>query len=743
MPLLTGGSLAELVREGPLPPRVAADIVRQVAEAVQYAHKKGIIHRDLKPGNILLARRDGVESASRETAEPGAGGLCPRVTDFGLARMRESGGLSVTGEALGTPSYMPPEQARGQMKLIGPASDVYGLGAVLYCLLTGRPPFQSDDPIDTMCQVCAEDPVPPRQLNAKIPRDLETICLKCLHKEPSHRYSAAGEMANELHRWETGQPILARPVGRLERAVKWVRRRPVVAGLMAALVVALVAGATVSVAFGLHARQKELLAAQKEKDAREALEDVQDQLAIGLLRTLGHFKKETALNDFELEALEDLASLPGEQDLVRIRFLVRALEKPERSAQLGLRLEESVIAAVGLRQDLHQQAMDIAAERLVDSSALHEVKVVCARLLAELNCQQISRVVTAAETIVVEMARETDPNSLRALSAAFAGLAGKLPAKQAAKQVSILASRIVELTAKTTDPDSLGTLSAAFAALAGKLPAEQAAKQASILASRIVELAAKTNNPHSLRALSEAFAALASKLPAEQAGKQARSLVNQIVERAAMTTDPYPLRDLSDALAAVAGKLPAEQASSLASRIVELAATTDPHSLRALSEAFAALAGKLPADQAGKQASSLASRIVELAAKTNNPHSLRALSKAFATLPGKRKESQVSTLVSYLARRSHEDRTALDGLGALDRLLPLLGTQSIVDSLKEPGCVGTTRATILKHLGQRYKRSFSDVWELVDYLKQHDPKLDLDSPLQPARFVPRPGEMRR
>jgi WD40 repeat protein len=160
--------------------------------------------------------------------------VVPKVTDFGLARMRESG-LSVTGEALGTPSYMPPEQARGQVKVIGPRSDVYGLGAVLYCLLTGRPPFQSSDPVETMCQVCTDEPVPPGRLQPKVPRDLETICLKCLQKDPARRYASARDLADDLRRFQNGEGISARPVGMVERGVKWARRRPAVASLLAAL----------------------------------------------------------------------------------------------------------------------------------------------------------------------------------------------------------------------------------------------------------------------------------------------------------------------------------------------------------------------------------------------------------------------------------------------------------------------------------------------------------------------------
>jgi eukaryotic-like serine/threonine-protein kinase len=228
MGFVEGTSLAAKVADGPLPPSEAASLTRQVAEAMHYAHDKGVIHRDLKPGNVLL------DSQGR-----------PKVTDFGLAKKLQSdSGLTQTGQVMGTPSYMPPEQAEG--KEVGPLADVYALGAVLYCLLTGRPPFQSASPMDTLMQVVGQEPVPPRQLNPSVPRDLETICLKCLQKDPHRRYGSARELADELDRLLSGRPILARPVGSPERAWRWCRRNPVVATLAGALVVALVAGAVAS-----------------------------------------------------------------------------------------------------------------------------------------------------------------------------------------------------------------------------------------------------------------------------------------------------------------------------------------------------------------------------------------------------------------------------------------------------------------------------------------------------------------
>jgi hypothetical protein len=205
MALVEGQSLARRLAQGPLPPREAAALLAKVAEAIEYAHRRGVIHRDLKPGNILLDRHGN-----------------PRVTDFGLAKMLESdSGLTGSGQVMGTPSYMPPEQARGNRGEVGTAADVYALGATLYALLTGRPPFQAATAVETLQQVLGQEPVPPRRLNAAIPRDLETICMKCLEKSPQKRYASARALAEDLERYLSGQPIQARPVGWFEAAAKW------------------------------------------------------------------------------------------------------------------------------------------------------------------------------------------------------------------------------------------------------------------------------------------------------------------------------------------------------------------------------------------------------------------------------------------------------------------------------------------------------------------------------------------
>lgn len=219
MALVKGANLMQRVAQGVLPPRAAAGVVLEVADAVEYAHRHGIIHRDLKPSNILFNEREK-----------------PVVADFGLAKQLDGqDAITATGEVLGTPSYMAPEQASGHSE-ISPAVDVYALGAILYFAVTGRPPFQSAVPLDTLRMVLDRDPVAPSRLTAGVDPDLETICLKCLEKEPQHRYGTAGELAADLRRYLAGKPIQARPLSPAGRLWRWCQRQPALAALSAALV---------------------------------------------------------------------------------------------------------------------------------------------------------------------------------------------------------------------------------------------------------------------------------------------------------------------------------------------------------------------------------------------------------------------------------------------------------------------------------------------------------------------------
>jgi predicted Ser/Thr protein kinase len=225
--LVEGGGLDRKLAGNPLPFREAAELLEVLARTVHFAHQQGIIHRDLKPQNVLLSKEGQ-----------------PKVTDFGLAKqLDDDSNQTRSGSIMGTPSYVAPEQAAGRVKEVGPRADVYSLGAMFYEFLTGRPPFRGETVMDTLLLVLNEDPVPPSQLRPKVPRDLETICLKCLHKDPRKRYASAEDLADDLRRYLNREPILARPLGPYGRTWRWCRRNPLAASILLAV--------TLGGAFGL------------------------------------------------------------------------------------------------------------------------------------------------------------------------------------------------------------------------------------------------------------------------------------------------------------------------------------------------------------------------------------------------------------------------------------------------------------------------------------------------------------
>jgi tetratricopeptide (TPR) repeat protein/predicted Ser/Thr protein kinase len=299
MEYVEGGSLADQLSGTPLPGRRAAELAEALARAVQAAHEAGIVHRDLKPSNILLT-----------------GGGVPKVMDFGLARRLEAaGGLTQSGMIMGTPSYMAPEQAQGKLSAIGPACDIYALGAVLYECLTGRPPFRAENVLETLSLVVHQEPVPPRVLQPRVPRDLETICLKCLQKDAGKRYASALDLAEDLRRFRAGEPIRARPVGTVERVGRWGRRNPWVAGLLAMLALVL-SGAFGSVtALWLQAEQQRALAGRERDRAQANLERADANLG----------KAKQAVDECFLLAAKDPLLQADEMRPVRQLLLEKAL----------------------------------------------------------------------------------------------------------------------------------------------------------------------------------------------------------------------------------------------------------------------------------------------------------------------------------------------------------------------------------------------------------------------------------
>jgi len=375
-----GGTLADKLAGTPLPQTTAAELVERIASAVHSAHTAGIIHRDLKPANVLLAADGSL-----------------RVGDFGLARhSNSSSGLTATGAILGSPSYMAPEQAAGS-KEIGPAADVYGLGAILYECLTGRPPFRAATPLETMMQVLKDDPVPPTRLVPKLSRDLETICLKCLRKEPRHRYASAEELAADLRRYLEGRPVAARPAGPVEKMWKATRRRPALAGAIAASMFALIAVVGVIVW-----KNAELL--HERNAARDAERDA--ELARGVAETQ---REELRGLSERLSAERDAAEQARTRAEARLvialdavdRMLVRtAGEKWARNP--ALQAERRAVLAEAISVYRSFTAEDSADPRVRRQTALAEARIATA-YLALADYEKAAVAITNAEQLQTDL----------------------------------------------------------------------------------------------------------------------------------------------------------------------------------------------------------------------------------------------------------------------------------------------------------------------------------------------------
>jgi serine/threonine-protein kinase len=346
MQYVAGATLADALREGPLEARRAATYVGAVARGVHEAHQHGILHRDLKPQNIVVEQATDV----------------PRVMDFGLAKLR--GGeeqLTQAGQLIGTPAYMAPEQAANAAD-VGPEADIYSLGATLYALLTGRPPFQAATPWETLRQVLSSEPVSPAQLNRAVDHDLETICLKCLHKEPARRYPSAAAMADDLARFLRREPISARPVGRVEHTLRWCRRNPLVANSAALAVLCLVFGVTaLSISYVRRSlaleelRQLNARAEPNVAEARHAVDDlftrVSEERLLNqpglqpvrrdlLLRARDHYERILRQNDTDL-VRDDLAIAH-----FRVGLITEQIESPAKALpalEAACRLQERLL----------------------------------------------------------------------------------------------------------------------------------------------------------------------------------------------------------------------------------------------------------------------------------------------------------------------------------------------------------------------------------------------------------------
>ncbi len=404
---IDGGSLDERLKSASLEPRFAAQMLIQLADAVDHAHRNGILHRDLKPANVLLqkvvsSQQKVVSSqysvASRKEAACSSTDYCllttdysPKIADFGLAkRLDASAGVSDTSQILGTPSYMAPEQCSGA-KDVGPAADIYSLGAIQYECLTGRPPFKAATAIETLAQVMDREPVSPRTLNPAVPRDLETICLKCLSKDPAKRYSTAAGLAEDLQRYLSGRPVVARPVGTVGKVWRWAKRRPALASMIAGLAILIPSALAAMTALYLNADRHRELTEEREREMlrwRVANAKQMSRHAVELSHTRPITETAIAANRRSAEELERLAALGIDpvanrvqraEHLDRVVFcyiqMGRATEALEASPQAVAAAEaclaeqpESELQRFGYQNARHNHAASLRLARRLDEA---------------------------------------------------------------------------------------------------------------------------------------------------------------------------------------------------------------------------------------------------------------------------------------------------------------------------------------------------------------------------------------
>jgi hypothetical protein len=646
MKLIEGGSLTAHVERFVRDPRAAAALMVQVARAVHHAHQRGVLHRDLKPGNILLDAKGQ-----------------PHVTDFGLAKLLEAGRRATTegkpetisGAVLGTPGYMAPEQARG-LKGVTTAADVYGLGAVLYELLTGRPPFRSDAPLDALVQVVEREPERPRSLDPCIDRDLETVCLKCLEKEPGRRYGTAEAVAEELERWLDGRPILARPAGRVERMWRWCRRNPAVAALTAAVVLSLVTGTVLSTVFAMRAADKAELAEKRESEKDAALRRTEEALADGLLRPQGIAGE--GVNVFEWQALTDLASLPREQARVRLLLVEQALGNEIKAGQLRRRLEPALQAAVGTVPETRRQITDFAKGAVRDEGRPLSIRFVAARILVELDAEEGDATQPVASVLLQELLTSdwhTDrDDALRAIR--------QLAGRAAPQSASVVARQAVGLVPKS-DVNQLKALSRAAAEVAEKADPETTRALSTAIARRALELIPNVahqalelakNDQHAgeWNSLSEVVAAVAEKGDPDAIRTVVAVFARQTLEMVmGNAVDNGFGRSVSGpALAAVTGHVDLEAATAITRKALELVPKAKAVQLSELSQVMAAVAGKADPELTRLAATAVVRRALELLSEAHEDE-LEDVSVVVAAVGEKGGPDATRPLAAAIARR--------------------------------------------------------------------------------------------
>jgi tRNA A-37 threonylcarbamoyl transferase component Bud32 len=733
-----GGSLEKKLAGTPLASLEAAHLLELMAQAIHAAHQKDILHRDLKPSNVLLA-----EGAPLQVA-------VPKISDFGLAKKLNEAGQTASGAVMGTPSYMAPEQAAGKGNELGPATDVYALGAILYECLTGRPPFRSATVLDTIMQVISDEPVAPRQLNAKLPIDLETICLKCLHKEPAKRYQSAHALVEELRRFQEGRPITARPVGRIERGWRWCRRNPALAAALTLAVLFLVSGAAVSFAFGWNASlardeamtqtglaETRLRAIEeKQKALLDALDQYEESAARSLLRPLGTLGA-VALSDSEVEALWELTQWP--EPNLRYRFVKEAVRgSMSRRAisirQLRLRAGFAIHAAVGLDEDRRNRIEQMLVEAMEQPDLGPDQRVDLALTLVSLG--RLSP--RTAAPIARALTEASDGPALVALAEGLALVAGQLDASEAGS-ICALAAKTAPSTIARLALDFGGGLSRIVMVLSPYLNVQDAM----LIATECNRLMAPMPGAYTVTELALCQAAAAARLNPKDAQAQCGAGATSIIHSLEIRTD-REAEELVRGLSALMLYLDTKEIERCITLVVETMKKANPaHSFRALAMGLSALTARVEPARATVVCRPVAELLTGRFDKTTDLFMMLELARAVASLAGRLEPEDATALCGKSASAllqgidKSEDRDRLEwSVQGVTVLAPWLDRKAVKEAI--PVLNRTMKRVTFPEVQLNYSQTLSVLTGRLEPVESVTVLLEAMSSLIPDPLLHRP-----